>query len=272
MATIPDSLRTPERRAAYLVEHYWDRFDFSDTSYIHAPEATEQGLANYLDLLRHFAAPERSAASLRTLLTRAEQSPALLRHLAALLEKYLYDDGSPLRDEEMYIPVLEYLVADEALNETERLRPRLLLEQARKNRPGSVATDFAFTRPDGREGRLRELPGDYTLLLFYAPTCDDCHAAIRRLSSSSAIQEALAEKRLTILALYPGADKEAWRKGLAKIPPEWVNAYDPAGTIQGEELYDLRRYPTIYLLDTQKRVILKEAEAEEVEKRLSILC
>ena len=32
---IPVMLDTPDSRKAYLCEHYWDNFDFSDTAYIH---------------------------------------------------------------------------------------------------------------------------------------------------------------------------------------------------------------------------------------------
>jgi hypothetical protein len=32
---LPDSLRNVEQRAAYLSEHYWDNFNFSDTQTLH---------------------------------------------------------------------------------------------------------------------------------------------------------------------------------------------------------------------------------------------
>ena len=43
MVSVPSVITEPEERAAYLVKHYWDKFDFTDTALIHLPEITEQG-------------------------------------------------------------------------------------------------------------------------------------------------------------------------------------------------------------------------------------
>ena len=48
---VPASLNTPEARANYVCEHYWDHFDFADTTYLHTPEVTEQALVDFMDLM-----------------------------------------------------------------------------------------------------------------------------------------------------------------------------------------------------------------------------
>lgn len=48
---IPAALTTPEARADYLAAHYWDNFDFRDTTLISRPEITEQAFADFIDLL-----------------------------------------------------------------------------------------------------------------------------------------------------------------------------------------------------------------------------
>lgn len=52
---IPAMLNTPELRADYLVRHYWDNMDFTDTTYINLPDVTEQA---WVGLYRY---PEDSA-------------------------------------------------------------------------------------------------------------------------------------------------------------------------------------------------------------------
>ena len=49
--TIPTELRDPTTRASYLVQHYWDQFDFQQALELYAPEATEQALSNLMDLM-----------------------------------------------------------------------------------------------------------------------------------------------------------------------------------------------------------------------------
>ena len=35
MVSVPTLITDPVERAEYLVKHYWDKFDFKDTTYIH---------------------------------------------------------------------------------------------------------------------------------------------------------------------------------------------------------------------------------------------
>ena len=49
---VPVTLTSPEDRADYLAEHYWTHFNFTDTTYIHMPEITEQAYVNYIDVLK----------------------------------------------------------------------------------------------------------------------------------------------------------------------------------------------------------------------------
>ena len=38
MVSVPTLITDPVERAEYLVKHYWDKFDFKDTTYIHEPQ------------------------------------------------------------------------------------------------------------------------------------------------------------------------------------------------------------------------------------------
>ena len=53
MVSVPSVITEPEERAAYLVKHYWDKFDFTDTTLIHFPEITEQATSNYIDMMKY---------------------------------------------------------------------------------------------------------------------------------------------------------------------------------------------------------------------------
>ena len=71
--------------------------------------------------------------------------------------------------------------------------------------------------------------------------------------------------KLKILAFYPDEDTQAWKAREAVIPPGWINARDAsAGLVVKGELYAIRAIPSLYLLDGRKRVLLKDAPAEQV--------
>ena len=88
MITIPNTLTEPEERAIYLVEHYWDNFDFQDTSYIDKPEALEQALVDYLDLARYVPSDTMAASVTIGLEERGTVHPgAALGHPVASNER-----------------------------------------------------------------------------------------------------------------------------------------------------------------------------------------
>jgi hypothetical protein len=49
----------------------------------------------------------------------------------------------------------------------------------------------------------------------------------------------------------------------------WINAYDKGMVITKERVFDIQDIPTIYLLDKNKRIILKDASLEEIESFFS---
>ena len=47
--------------------------------------------------------------------------------------------------------------------------------------------------------------------------------------------------------------------------PGWIDAYDAEQTILNQNLYDLKAIPTLYLLDKDKKVLLKDASVGQIE-------
>ena len=68
--------------------------------------------------------------------------------------------------------------------------------------------------------------------------------------------------------MYTDEDIETWEKYRPSMPALWLNGYDASFTIRGNNLYDLRAIPSLYLLDKDKRVIIKDAMPYQIEERL----
>ena len=77
-------------------------------------------------------------------------------------------------------------------------------------------------------------------------------------------------KQVKILAFYPDEDREVWTKHQNEIPDGWINSYDKELTVLTEECYDLKAMPALYLLDKDKKVLLKDATVKEIEDYLKI--
>ena len=264
LPSIPAVYRDPADRAKYLIEHYWDKFDVAHATVGQMTDQTEQAFANYVDLSRHVEAKVACEAFVG-LMRSAEGNKTFFRYLDGLFEKYLYDAYSPMRNESLYESVLEYLAESPVLDEVERIRPQRLLALVRRNKVGQVAQDFKFLDRQGRECSLSSIEAKRLLLFFYDPDCEDCQRTRENLSVSPVVSRQVAEGNLRVLAIYPYGDKALWDNYAVHIPTEWQNGLDENGQIMGDELYDLKRMPTLYLLDDGKQVLLKDVSVHDIE-------
>jgi hypothetical protein len=271
MPPIPATIVSASDRADYLVTHYWDHFDFADTVYIHLPEVTEQAFVEYVSILPYVSSPAVTGQSIRKLLAKAEQeeSGRMYGYFLEMLAKYLHEPNSPFLDDELYIPVAQYVTGDTRSGEAEKLRMKFTLENLLKNRLGTVAADFVYVLPDGRRGRLHDVKADYTLLMFYNPDCHACGELIASIKQSSVISRRHRDGTLAILLFYPDEDIKIWKAHLADIPKDWINGYDRHTTVKDREIYDLRAIPTLYLLDRDKTVLLKDVNFDRLENYLT---
>jgi hypothetical protein len=265
-ATVPAMITDPRQQAEYLAEHWWDHFDFADTLFLAQPDAIEQALVDYLAILPHID-PARAGSAIGGMMRRAEADTAVYGWFRRQAEHYLWDPNSPMRNEDLYIPVLESILASNA-------DPLILRQadyqfaQARKNRPGAVAADFTYTLGSGRTGRLSQLSGEYTLLFFNNPGCSTCAEIMGQIDTSPVFGALLSARpaRMTVLAVYTDEDLEAWRQYLPQMPVGWIVSHSRAP--EQDATYDLRAIPTMYLLDADKRVLLKDPTFGQLETYL----
>ena len=65
-----------------------------------------------------------------------------------------------------------------------------------------------------------------------------------------------------MVAVYIDDEVEAWLK--AQYPSSWLSVYAPE--IEQQDLYDIKALPTLYLLDTNKYVLQKDARLDKILK------
>lgn len=257
MVDIPVMLTTQQDKIDFMVEHYWDNYDFKDTSLISQEEVTEQGFADFVNLLNNIPI-DKARMAININLKKSLVDTNMFLHFTSLYEKYLYDPNSPFRSEELYIPALQFIVNDSSIDATNKIRPSSQLELALKNRVGDKAVDFEYTLLSGKKQSLNNLKSEYTILFFYNPDCETCKAVREQILVSDVVNN--MKGRIKILALYPDKDIELWRKYYDNIPKEWINAYDDGEFITRKNIYDLKAIPTLYLLDKDKKVVLKDVD------------
>lgn len=262
---IPAVLNTAELAADYILEHYWDNFNFNDTALINKPEYSEQAFADFINILPGVSL-DKAESGLDFLLKKAETNKRMYRYFLLLGEKYLFDPNAPTRNETLYELFVKTALSTNLLDDTYRIRLQKRFDLMQLNKIGQKATDFIYTLKNGSNFRLYSINSNLILLYFHNPGCEECKNVKERILASAAIQELTDRDALKILAIYPDQDLSEWEKYYAEIPENWINAYNKGALIKNKELYDLKAIPTLYLLDKDKKVLLKDARFEEIEK------
>ena len=196
---IPPARLDAQQRRDFLRYHYWDRFDFADTLFIARVDTLHmlEAFAAYVGVLSD---RPTDRAPMDSLMRRAAASRPMLEYFAMLAERVLADPNSPLRNDELRIPVLETLVASPFLDEYEKIAPAYDLHLAGQNRIGRRANDFRYTLASGASGRLYGLDAEYVLLFINNPGCPMCKQLREEICGSPMLAEMIERGRLRPIA------------------------------------------------------------------------
>jgi len=145
-----------------------------------------------------------------------------------LMDHYLGNAESPLKNDVTYVHLLRALPSSP--------QRTFLIKQLTQNLPGSIATDITFINEQGDTQQLSSICSTKTILVFFDPQCDHCQEMMPR------IRESFHDKKV----VYINVDKNS----------------------------DIQRYfylptlPSLYLLDENRRVVVKDGTIKEICERL----
>lgn len=249
----------------YLLDHYWDGMVFSDTLYSHSADFMLRAMAGYIPALQAGDSLGRAEA-VRSLMQRAEVDTLAYVRLMDLSEQLLYDKG--LYDE--YLPFAYAIVESEFPMEWDKARPEEQIRSIRLNRPGTLASDIPFETLSGDTMRISDLRGKTTILFIYNAPCHTCRGEAEEIDRSPVIGPLVMDGRVTVLALDKWGQRSVWHDIAQQMPPKWIHGANYTD-IDSMEHYIVESVPSIYLLDADGRVRLRNAHLPELEQHLSEL-
>ena len=269
---LPSMIQSQQDAAEYYAEHFWDnladpeRAYPSDSILVSGVRKTdvEQRFANWVSILDAVDL-KTSEKAIKTLYDKAlacerkDTASNVFETFEALADKYMYDPNSPMRNEEYYLHYAARLASYPGLSSQEQAKYAHRAEGCALNRLGQKAADFRFADKRGKMHTLHGIDAPYTLLFFSNPGCEACLNIINMLKEEPKISEMISAGTLAVLNIYIDEDLQGWRDYMPIYPEEWYNGFDPDLVIRGEGLYSVRAIPSLYLLDKEKRVILKDA-------------
>jgi len=281
---VPSMYVDPQERAGFAAAHFWDRF--TDTTKVYAcdsltvngvPAAALEGqMGLFASLLGELPADAGAQAVIR-LYDRADAferkfpDSNVFEELGRLTRHYLYDPNSPVRNEDLYYFFVDRLGRSDLIDNGYRMGYEWDARMCRLNRVGTPAADFSFTDTRGRVRTLYGVKAERTVLIFGNPGCQACQEIMEDMESTPEVSALIASGRLQVVDVYIDQEIDDWKAHIPDYPATWINGYDHNYAIRTDLIYNVRGIPSIYLLDAEKTVLMKDATPERVLTALANL-
>ncbi len=266
----------------YYKTHYWDGVTFMDDRIIRTPFFLPRLERYYNELVTPQADSIIKEADYQLLLARS--SPEMYKFLLNwFTDEYI--NPKYMGQDAVFVHLFEKYHSKGAsawLNEKqiESINRRAYMLMA--NLIGARAADLEMLDTTGKPAPLYGVNADYTVVVFWDPTCGHCKEELPRIDS--VYQQKWKQHNVKIYAVLSADSKEdlkaEWLKYIQQHNlGEWVNVYQTkeieAATLAAQkpgyrQLYDITLTPTIYLLDKEKNIIAKKLTWQQLDELLQV--
>ena len=117
-------------------------------------------------------------------------------------------------------------------------------------------------------------------MAFWDPTCGHCKEVLPKLDSFYQAKWKAAGLKMFAVAKETDGTKKDWMDFINEQQlQEWTNVYyskaDDKARIDGgipgySQLYDVQTFPTLYLLDKDKRIVAKKLTYQQIDEVLQL--
>ncbi|HMG82814.1 MAG TPA: thioredoxin-like domain-containing protein [Ferruginibacter sp.] len=262
----------------YYKAHYWDGITFMDERIIRTPFFIPKVERYYRQVISQN--PDSIIAESDYQLLLARTCPEMYKFLLNWLTdeyftpRYMGQDAILVHLFEKYHS--QGLSPWLTKKQEDLISNRAYMEMS--NLVGEPAADLNLIDSSGKVTSLYALSADYTVVCFWDPTCGHCKIEIPRIDSI--YQASWKKHNVKIYAVLTENVKTEWTKYIRENNiGDWTNVYQTAEMAKADDdanrpsfrqLYDVTATPTLYLLDKDKRIVMKHLDWEQINDFLTL--
>lgn len=264
----------------YFKNHYWDGISFMDDRIIRTPFFLPKLQTYYRQVLSQSSDSIIADVDYKLLLARS--NPEMYKFLLNWLTdeyispKYMGQDAIFVHLFEKYHSKGLSAWLNEKQHEAITRRAYMVMS----NLIGEKAADLEFTDTSGKQASLYNNEADYTVVVFWDPTCGHCKVEIPRLDSFYRASWQKKNVKMYAVLTEKEKQKDAWLRFIrANNISDWKHVYQADAAAEKEskgqkpsfrQLYDITSTPALYLLDKDKRIIAKKLTPEQMNDLLNV--
>jgi thiol-disulfide isomerase/thioredoxin len=260
----------------YYKKHYWDGINFMDNRVIRTPFFLPKVEKYFRDILVPAADTIIKEADYLLLLARTntEMYKFLLNWLT---DEYMYPKY--MGQDAVFVHLFEKYHSKGVsnwLNEKQLTAISNRAYMVMSNLIGEKAADLDMVDSTGKPTPLYGVNADYTIVVFWDPTCSHCQQEVPRLDSF--YQAKWKKQGVKLYGVLSENEKTKWVQFIKDNNlKDWIHVYQTEETKKTikesqrpdyKQLYDVTQTPTLYLLDKEKRIIAKKLTLQQMDDML----
>lgn len=252
----PDTIKSFQDRANYVVIRFWNNFDLSKP--IQDEAAFDKAFQDYVNFFPH-AHKTVVINSIKDLMNKAQSNKANFVLVGRIAEKNLYSPMATFASDEAYLPFVEAMVRSKVLSKEDREYYKNQILRINQNTIGAVCPELDVVGLDGSKMKLSTLLSDKTTILFFNDgECIDCSLSRLRLSTNVVMNNLINEGNLRIVCITPKKYTKEWAEDAAT----WSDNWTIVSSEDAEKVFDIRLSPSIFIIDGEKQLADKNIPVE----------
>jgi len=262
----------------YYKSHYWEGINFYDERLVRTP-IFEGKLDKYFEQVV-YPNPDSVNKEIDWMLGYASinednQRFLLMKFVNRYLNmKYMWEDAVFVHLYERYFSQKSYPWLTEKGVKTIQDRAYSLMS----NILGNPAADIELPDTSGKNITLYGLSSPYTIVVIWDPTCGHCKEIVPKVDSLYEAKWKWEGVKVFAMAKETDGTKNDWLNFIRQHHiGDWANVYYSkaaekarvdAGVPGYSQLYDVLSFPTLYLLDKDKRIVAKKLTYDQIDEVL----
>lgn len=159
-----------------------------------------------------------------------------------------------------------YLKDADWLDSTQRAKFNERVSILKPLQTGKVFPELTVYDLDGKERKVANGNGEYTVVVFYSPDCGHCKDSAPELVK---FYDEHKDQGVEVFNVSTDYEPEKIKKFISEYNTgDLINAWDAKGNYYFRNAFDVYSTPTTYVLDSQKRIVGKRIPIEELGRFL----
>ena len=263
----------------YYKSHYWDGVDFWDDLFARTT-FFEGKLDKYFESVITPIA-DSVIKEMDLMMSYASISPDMNRFLLTKFinryynQKYMWEDA-------VFVHLYEKYLANKDYSWMNANGKKMITDRAYSlmaNIFGTPAADIELPDSTGKKISLYTISSPFTLVCFWDATCGHCKETLPKIDSFYTAKWRASGLKIYSVSKETSGTIDDWKSFIRDNKLNWVNVYYTkaeekarvTGGIPGySQLYDVQSFPTLYLLDKDKRIIAKKLTYQQMDDILTL--